>query len=242
MFALREKSVDLFEGDGSYGWLDASPAGVRLEVTATDAGMTSRFATPAASMVVVSRLPDDSFVGTITYKNGKISAVTLSRSGGEDVAAATPAAAQSAGLPSPSSAGVAADRIRFVHMGGNDCPPCVAWRSLEYPKLENSPAFEAVGYSYVVKAISSHVPAELFLPSEVKPLKSKLDYASAGKARSPHQIIIVDGEVYHYWIGAIDARDIDAKIAAITSGTRYPGTRCKRLGRDLNVKACDEPY
>ena len=95
-------------------------------------------------------------------------------------------------------AGVAADRIRFIHLDRNDCPPCAAWRSLEYPKLENFPAFKAVGYSYVVKAISSPVPAELFLPNELKSLKSNLDYASVGKARSPHQIIIVDGEVYDY--------------------------------------------
>ena len=138
-------------------------------------------------------------------------------------------------------AAVSADRVRFIHMGGNDCPPCVAWRALELPKLEKSPAFSAIQNSYVVKAIRSPVPSAFFLPAEVKPLKSRLDRASAGKSGSPHQMLLVDGEVYDYWFGTLDAAQIEARIAAITSGTKYPGPRCTRLS-DESVRVCAEPH
>ena len=138
-------------------------------------------------------------------------------------------------------AAVSADRVRFIHMGGNDCPPCVAWRALELPKLEKSPAFSAIQNSYVVKAIRSPVPSAFFLPAEVKPLKSRLDRASAGKSGSPHQMLLVDGEVYDYWFGTLDAAQIEARIAAITGGTKYPGPRCTRLS-DESVRVCAEPH
>ena len=136
---------------------------------------------------------------------------------------------------------VASERIRFIHMGGNDCPPCVAWRGLELPKLEKSPAFLAIQNSYVVKTIRSPVPSAFFLPAEVKPLKSRLDRASAGKSGSPHQMLLVDGEVYDYWFGTLDAAQIEAKIAAITGGSKYPGPRCTRLS-DQSVRVCAEPH
>jgi hypothetical protein len=123
------------------------------------------------------------------------------------------------------------DRIRFIHMGGNDCPPCRIWRAIELPKLQQSPAFRTVAYSYVTKAVASPVPPEMFLPDEVKPLKAKLDYASGGRNGSPHQVIVVDGEVFDYWFGEKSAEQIEASIAALVEGTRYPHRRCiKRTG------------
>ncbi len=34
-----------------------------------------------------------------------------------------------------------APRIHIIYMGGDDCPPCVAWRSNELPKLRQTKAF-----------------------------------------------------------------------------------------------------
>lgn len=73
-------------------------------------------------------------------------------------------------------------KVHLVHMGGNDCPPCVTWRQIELPKLEASVVFRSIQFSYVVKSIKSSMPAEFFLPDDVKSLKEKLDIAS-GRAR-----------------------------------------------------------
>ena len=138
-----------------------------------------------------------------------------------------------------SAALVDASRIRFIHMGGNDCPPCVVWRALEYPKLKNSPIFRGVQFSYVVKSIRSGIPSAFFLDADVKPLKAKLDVASGGTSGSPHQVLLVDGEVYDYWFGTRDAKDLELKIAALTGGTRYPGARCTRL---YTNRSCAETH
>ena len=143
--------------------------------------------------------------------------------------------------PGAAAKGVTSGRIRFIHMGGNDCPPCVAWRAMELPKLEKSPTFPAIRYSHVVKAIRSPVPSAFFLSAELKPLKAKLDHASAGKSGSPHQVLLVDGEVHDYWFGTLDAAQIEARIAAITGGTEYPGPRCTRLS-EHSVRVCAEPH
>lgn len=152
---------------------------------------------------------------------------------------AQPAPSATASEPAPATAKppkklrkaiapIAPQRIRFVHMGGNDCPPCVVWRAQEYPKLTAAPAFTGVGYSYVVKAVKSPVPPEFFLPDELKPWKARLDLASGGRSGSPHQAILVDDEVYDYWFGPLDAVDIAARIGALVDGTAYPGKRCVR--------------
>jgi hypothetical protein len=133
---------------------------------------------------------------------------------------------------------IAPERIRFIHMGGNDCPPCRVWRAVELPKLQQSPAFHSVRYSYVTKTVGSPVPSEAFLPDEVKPLKAKLDYASGGRNGSPHQVIVVDGEVFDYWFGDKSAEQIEAALAALVEGTRYPHRRCiKRTG--LKDRSCE---
>ena len=244
ILTVRDKSLDAFQAEGRYGWADAALVRVQVEVTRTPAALSLRFTTPTTALVVADRQPDGSFAGTISLKNGTIKPVVLRKISEADVAvtgSAAPGKTQVAGT-GPVAGAVSGERVRFIHMGGNDCPPCVAWRGLELQKLEKSPTFKAIRYSYVVKAIRSPVPAEVFLPDELKQLKARLDHASAGKARSPHQVLIVDGEVYDYWIGALDASEIEAKIAAITGGTPYPGTRCKTLGRDIDYRACAEPH
>lgn len=132
------------------------------------------------------------------------------------------------------------EQIRFIHMGGNDCPPCRVWRGVELPRLQQSPGFSAIQYSYVTKTVRSPVPPEMFLPEEVKPLKARLDHASGGRDGSPHQVLVVNGEVFDYWFGTRDAAEIEAAIQALLHGTRYPHRRCmKRTG--ARNGACEIP-
>lgn len=133
---------------------------------------------------------------------------------------------------------IAPERIRFIHMGGNDCPPCRAWRAVELPKLQQARAFTRVGYSYVTKTVNSPVPPEIFLPDEVKPLKTKLDYSSGGRNGSPHQVIVVDGEVFDYWFGDKSAEQIEAALTALVDGTKYPHRRCIKRTGDKN-RSCE---
>ena len=133
---------------------------------------------------------------------------------------------------------ISPERIRFIQMGGDDCPPCRAWRAAELPRLQQSPAFGSIWFSYVVKAIRSPVPPAAYLPYDIQHLKAKLDYASGGRAGSPHQVILVDDEVYDYWFGASGAEQIEARIAALVNGTKYPYRRCiKRTG--LKDQSCE---
>ena len=133
---------------------------------------------------------------------------------------------------------ISPERIRFIQMGGDDCPPCRAWRAVELPRLQQSPGFGSIWFSYVVKRISSPVPPQAYLPYDIQHLKAKLDYASGGHASSPHQVIMVDDEVYDYWFGAEPAEPIEARIAALVNGTKYPYRRCIKRS-SLRNRSCE---
>jgi len=141
---------------------------------------------------------------------------------------------------SPAFAGkrISPERIRFIQMGGDDCPPCRTWRAVELPRLQWSPAFGSIWFSYVVKSIRSPVPPQAYLPYDIQHLKAKLDYASGGHASSPHQVIVVDDEVFDYWFGAAGAEEIEARIAALVNGTKYPYRRCIKRAA-LKDKSCE---
>lgn len=141
-------------------------------------------------------------------------------------------------LPAYARAPVSPERIQFIHMGGDDCPPCKAWRLSELPKLKETSVFPNVTFSYVRKLIQSPVPASFFLPDEVKPLKEKLDYASGGRSGSPQQVIIVDGEVFDYWFGARNANQIEQALVSLVEGTNYPYRRCVKWTAEGN-RSCE---
>jgi hypothetical protein len=119
-------------------------------------------------------------------------------------------------------------RIHIVYMGGTDCPPCVTWRALEYPKLAATDVFKRIRYTHVEKVIRSTVPPKFFLPTDVKPLKEKLDYAANGMSGSPHTVIMVDGEVFDYKFGTYSASELEARLLAIESNRTYEYSRCTR--------------
>jgi hypothetical protein len=237
VMSIRKVSTDIFQADGNYGWVNANQDKVQLELENAQTGMEMRFTTPANSRVVARQQADGSFSGTIAFKSGTAKPIMLRKvSEQELLAAQQPAASTQKAVLQP----VNPSKIRFIHMGGNDCPPCVAWRALELPKLEKSEAFRQINFSHVTKGIKSPIPSEIFLPAEIKPLKTKLDYASGGTTGSPHQVLMVNDEVYDYWFGTRDAQVIEAKIAAIISGTKYPDRRCTRREK-IAPETCSGP-
>jgi hypothetical protein len=129
--------------------------------------------------------------------------------------------------------------IHLVWMGGSDCPPCVAWRRDELPKLEERSEFKSIKFSYVPKVIRSSVPAKFFLPAAVEPLKEKLDIASSGRSGSPQAALIVNGEVYDYFHGTRSADEILRMLASIREGNAYPFARCLKVSTEW--KKCEIP-
>jgi hypothetical protein len=129
-------------------------------------------------------------------------------------------------------------RIEFVHMGGNDCPPCVVWRAMELPKLQAMPEWQWIRYHYVTKSIQSPVPSAFFFPSDAKHLQPALKDASNGWSGSPHQAILVDGKVVDYWYGTArgDAQALAAVIRAIHEGRPLPRAACQQLDTRTTCK------
>ena len=93
-------------------------------------------------------------------------------------------------------------------MGSHDCPPCIVWQRNELPKLQASPDFKAIRFSYVEKAIRSPVPPKALLPAEVQPFKVLLDEASGGRTGSPQGALIVNGVMHDYFFGTRTAEQI----------------------------------
>lgn len=131
--------------------------------------------------------------------------------------------------------------IHFIWMGGNDCPPCVVWRRLELPKLQASPEFKAMRFSYVNKVIGSAVPPRLFLPAEVVPYKDLLDEASGRRVGSPQAALMVNGVVHDYFFGTRTAEEIEAMVQAVRTGqpAEHPFHRCLRVS--AQGRGCDRP-
>lgn len=117
-------------------------------------------------------------------------------------------------------------KIHIIYMGGNDCPPCRAWRAKELPKLETTTAFQKIRFTYVEKLIGSAVPPSMFLPSEAKPFKAQLDEAGNGLVGSPQTAVFVDGKIYDYYFGTRNAEQIETMIVTILQGSKYPFQRC----------------
>ena len=129
--------------------------------------------------------------------------------------------------------------VHLIWMGGDDCPPCVAWRLEQLPKLQKTPVFKSVTFSYVPKSIRASVPPRFYLPEAVKPYKEILDAASAGRVGSPQVALLVNRQVFDYFYGARSAEDMEEMLLAARDGSKYPFPRCLRLeaaSRDCAVK------
>ncbi len=124
-------------------------------------------------------------------------------------------------------------QVDFVHLGGNDCPPCVWWRQNELPKLEAMPEFKRMRVTHVTKNVKSPVPPAFFFPSEIKHLQPVLVEASSGLSGSPHQALLVDGKVVDYWWGTSagkgNADEVARLVRAIENGEPFGRETCVKL-------------
>ncbi len=116
--------------------------------------------------------------------------------------------------------------IHVVYFGGNDCPPCITFRGLEFPILQKSPAFSKLEWTFVTKTVSSPVPSGFFLPGRVKPLGDKMRIATAGIGGSPQVVIFVNDEVYDVYSGSRDVEFYEKMVTSILEKTPYPRDRC----------------
>jgi hypothetical protein len=122
---------------------------------------------------------------------------------------------------------VKAPQIHVVYLGGNDCPPCVAFRIDELPKLKQSPAFSKMQWTSITKTIYSPIPASFFLPSHVKPLRDKLLEATSSAGGSPQTIILVNDEVFDVFLGTRNTQFYERMVASILDPKiKYPMQRC----------------
>jgi hypothetical protein len=134
-----------------------------------------------------------------------------------------------------------APQIHFIWMGGNDCPPCVRWRREELPRLQASPEYRHMRFSYVNKLIGSAVPPRLFLPDEVVPYKDQLDEASSRRIGSPQAALVVNGVVHDYFFGTRTAEQIEDMVRAVRTSHPgdYPFPRCLQVAK--TGRACERP-
>jgi hypothetical protein len=230
----------------NYGYQDQNATLRPVEASVSPQG-TLTLKTPADSMVIADSVDDNTFRGKLTPLKGRVKDVTLIRTTSLPQLATVPvtsgegaSAVPAPRTPSLAVAGHIAPKIQMIYMGGNDCPPCVAWRGLELPKLEKTEAFKAIQYSFVTKGVRSGVPSSFFLPADVKPHKDKLEEAGAGNTGSAQTAILVNGEIFDYYFGTRSALEIEERLAAIHAGGRYPFTRCKALKKN-NVRQCESP-
>ncbi|MGV3573118.1 MAG: hypothetical protein ACO1PB_21190 [Ramlibacter sp.] len=132
--------------------------------------------------------------------------------------------------------------IDFVSLGGNDCPPCRAWRAVELPKLQAMPEWQLMKYHFVTKSIQTPVPSATFFPAESKHLQPALAEAGNGWTGSPQQAILVDGKVVDFWWGSAmgkgSAEDIAAMVRALHDGTPLPRPACAQLE---TRRSCKKP-
>ena len=225
----------------NYGWADQK-AGLRLVEASVDGKGALTLRTPADSVIVASPVDDNTLKGTITTAKGKVKDVTIVRANGKPDSAAVASADGSPGAAASVAqatalAGLPAPKIQMIYMGGNDCPPCVAWRGLELPKLEKTAVFKSIQFLYVTKAVGSTVPSLMFLPADVKPYKEQLDVAGAGNGGSSQTAIMVNGEVFDYYFGTRSTSEIEERLLAIRAGGRYPFARCLELQK-RNARQC----
>lgn len=144
------------------------------------------------------------------------------------------AGAQPAANPGPPN-----PAIQLVWMGGDDCPPCAAWKRQELPKFLATPEGQSIRVIEVHKPIRSGVPALEALPPEVRPHKAQLDEASAGRAGSPQSALIVNGKVHDYYFGTRATDILVEMVQSVRTGSPYPVPRCLRLGP--RGHQCDKP-
>lgn len=129
-------------------------------------------------------------------------------------------------------------RIHVVYFGGNDCPPCVAFRGTEFIKFQKSEAFSKLEWTFVTKTIKSPIPSSMWLPEKIKPMRDLLIEATNGMAGSAQVVILVDGKVYDVFSGSKDADFYEKMVKYVhDKSATYPGERCLKM---QSWRTCDK--
>lgn len=225
-----------------YGWSDAPLQKVVLELTQDGETLGLALTTPARGRIVATETGPAVFEGLLTTQQGVAKPVRLVRLP-QDASAAGDAArgvgaSGGSGTSTRVREPVALSRVHMVYMGSSDCPPCSFWMAHDLPRLRAEADFRAIRYSKVEKVIKSPVPPLAFLPDEVKPIKARLDHASSGAHGSAQVAILVDQEIFDYYLGTRTAEQVLAMLQALRTGAPYPYARCLKI---VAGGACAQP-
>lgn len=220
----------------TYGWLGKKLDAVTFELQPGEP-LQFRLVTPARSVIQGALQKDGTMAGTFETAKGRKHPVRFERMPPvADAQAAGPASKDTrsaAGANTRLRLGPGPHTIDFVHMGGNDCPPCIWWRMSELPKLQQMPEFKLMRFTYVTKTIGSRVPDPGYFPEATRHLQPALLEASNKHAGSPHEAILVDGKVVDYWFGSAggkgDATEIARMVRAIANDEPLPRPVCRKL-------------
>jgi hypothetical protein len=216
-----------------YGWSDAPLQKVVLEVTQDGEALGLALTTPARGRIVATETGSSVLEGLLTTQQGVAKPVRLVRLV-QTATAGSGVSGAGARVREP----VALSRVHMVYMGSSDCPPCSFWMAHDLPRLRSEADFRAIQFSKVEKVIKSPVPPAVFLPEEVKPLKTRLDHASSGAHGSAQVAILVDQEVFDYYLGTRTAEQVLAMLQALRTGAPYPHVRCLKI---VAGGACAQP-
>ncbi len=127
-------------------------------------------------------------------------------------------------------------RLDFVYFGGSDCPHCRTWEIFDLPKLKESPVFQHVRLTKVVKTISSPVPSAFWFPDEIKDLRDPIAEKLKGGG-SPMFAILNNGKVVASWKGTRTTPDqivgIIEKQLGASSATASPSVGNENVGKSI---------
>ncbi|MBI3715944.1 MAG: hypothetical protein HY255_08135 [Betaproteobacteria bacterium] len=84
--------------------------------------------------------------------------------------------------------------IDVVYMGDKDCPPCVAWKKVDLPKLQAEAWFPVIRFTEIKKPIGDPVPAADQLPEHLRPMQQELVRIINRPRGSPMFALLVDGK------------------------------------------------
>lgn len=84
--------------------------------------------------------------------------------------------------------------IDVVYMGDRDCPPCVAWKRVDLPKLQATAWFPHIRFTEIKKPIPEPVPAADKLPEHLRPMHEELVRIINRPKGSPMFALLVDGK------------------------------------------------
>ena len=81
--------------------------------------------------------------------------------------------------------------ITLFYLGGWDCPPCVAWKNHEKPRMVAAPEYGRITYVEIDVPNLKHVMEEQYWPAQHRPILAQLQ----NRGGTPRFIVAKDGKV-----------------------------------------------